>query len=262
MGASRDFSSGSDSAQTGLLDREPQVRQRAHTRWSAASSTATLTPPLARPRRTAWEPAAPARSPKRLGSMQVVSERGRRLTPTKRHNPLAKISPAALALLVIGIVVAMQLSGQATSQTFVIQQLGRQEAQLNNELESLNRDRENLRSAADIARRAAEVGMGVPVDAGVLSVTDNGEVHEQRPAGDRIEAIIDINGEAIRPGRASSDPTATGSLPGRLNARPDSAAGMVAPDAEPGEPQRGPEAEESAAIPDLPAVAPYQFVDR
>ncbi|MBF9010752.1 hypothetical protein HMPREF2976_06870 [Corynebacterium sp. HMSC077D10] len=123
----------------------------------------------------------------------------------------------------------MGLSGLSTAQTFKIQQLSVQENTLDNQLETLNRDLEDVRSSADVARRAAEDSMGVPAQAGIVEVQENGDIAERRPAEPETDSIIDVNGAPVRPGQASSDPNETEDVNGNLNAVPQGTQSVQAP---------------------------------
>lgn len=157
---------------------------------------------------------------RRLGSQQVVTYRGRRLTPIKQVTLFSRLSGVAIALLIAGVGLAMWLSGVSTAQTFKIQQLTVQESQLSNQLETLNRDLENVSSSAELARRASEAGMGVAAQPGIIDVKENGDTSQQRPATAETESIIDVNGAPVRPGQASSDPNATEDVSDALRAVP------------------------------------------
>lgn len=206
MGASRDFTTGADGgAGTGLLERP---------RRGAQSTTPT------RPSRRVHRPEVPQRRNKRLGSKQVVSYRGRRMGPPRKDPAIFRLAVIAIGMVIAGVAVAMWLSGLSTAQTFKIQQLTVQESQLSNQVETLNRDLENVRSSADVARRANDMNMAVPVQPGVVEVNENGDINEQRPADGATESIIDVNGEPVRPGRASSDPNETSDVSDSLSAVP------------------------------------------
>lgn len=195
MGASRDFSS------TAVLDREQRVR--------------TVPPQTPLPKRRRQVP-----QPNRLGSRQVVSVRGRRISQVKRTTLLAKLVGISIVLAIGGVAVAMWLSGVSTQQTFHLQTLQAQDRQLSNQLETLNRDLENVRSSAELARRAGELGMEVPNQPGILAVQENGDIVETRPADLATRPIIDVNGAPVRPGQASSDPRAIDELGDSLEAIP------------------------------------------
>lgn len=205
MGASRDFTTGID---TGA---PTAVRERTSTRTTGTTALRTV------PSRTR----VPHRGAKRLGSKQVVSFRGRQLqSQAKQNYSYTRVAVLAATLLIGGVVLAMWLSGLSTSQTFKIQQLTVQESQLDNQVESLNRDAENLSSSADIARRADELGMAVPKQPGVTEVGGDGEIIAKREGTPDTEKLIDVNGEPIRPGQASSDPKETEGMSDSLNAVP------------------------------------------
>ena len=259
MGASRDFTTGADVSGRGtaLLERGRR------------------TTPL--PSRTPHRGTVPSRRGatslrgSRLGSKQVVSNRGRRVVqPTRVTGLFARLSFIAIGLLIAGVAAAMWLSGLSTSQTFKIQELTAQESMLDNQLETLNRDLENVRSASDIARRAHEARMGIPVQPGVVEVDADGNVEQKREATPDMESVIDVNGEPVRPGQASSDPHATANVSDNLNARPTlsernreregAESGASRSDNHPdgGESTNdGQPAEGNVELPDIPAQAPY-----
>lgn len=253
MGASRDFTTGADATGQGtaLLERGRR------------------TTPL--PSRTPHRGTVPTRRVgsglrgSRLGSKQVVSNRGRRVAqPTRVNGLFARLSFIAIALLITGVAAAMWLSGLSTSQTFKIQELTAQESTLDNQLETLNRDLENVRSASDVARRAHEAKMGIPVQPGVVEVGADGNIEHKREATPDMESVIDVNGEPVRPGQASSDPNATAYMSDNLNARPTLSernrerGGAASNDAHSeNSPEGGQPGEENVELPDIPAQAPY-----
>ncbi|MDK4321183.1 hypothetical protein [Corynebacterium pseudodiphtheriticum] len=192
------------------------------------------------------------KGPHRLGSQQVVSVRGRRVNPVKRVTTRARLSVLAIMMMIGGIVFAIWLSGIATQQTFRVQVLTAEESQLNNELETLHRDLENVRSAAEVAGHAVAEGMQIPVEPGILRREENGDIVEDRPASSETRPIIDVNGEPVRPGQASSDPDGIGELRDRLESIPEGRRGIPYPHA------GGPRAPESAAseVGERPASAP------
>ncbi|MCZ9306312.1 hypothetical protein L8V01_02265 [Corynebacterium sp. c8Ua_181] len=240
MGASRDFTTGIDTgAPTALRERPSPKRAPSRTR-------------------------IPHRSTKRLGSKQVVSFRGRQLQPqTKKSGLFTRLSVIAITLLIAGVVMAMWLSGLSTKQTFAIQQLTVQDSQLDNQIETLNRDAENLSSSADIARRADEMGMAVPKQPGIAEVGGDGKIVEKREGTPDTEKLIDVNGEPIRPGQASSDPKDTEGMSDSLNAVPQGqqrTARGGSSDTEDRNKDRdagNTGAESGNARPNLPARAPY-----
>lgn len=160
---------------------------------------------------------------KRLGSKQVVSRRGWRTTPIKKYRRISRVSAIAITMLIAGVALAVWLSGLATAQTFKVQNLTVQESQLNNQLETLNRDLEDVRSTADIAHRAADKNMGIPTHPGIVATKDDGGIDTRRDPEEGMESIIDVNGEPVRPGRASSDPDDTRDVSDNLEATPEGA---------------------------------------
>ena len=202
-GASRDYSVG-----TALLERE---QQRTRTTPQPTRTPQTPQTPLPQRRRP---------RPTRLGSQQVVSVRGRRVSELKKTSLLAKLIGVSIVLAIAGVAVAMWLAGLATQQTFQTQLLQSQDRQLSNQLETLNRDLENVRSSAEIARRAGELGLVMPVQPGILAVQENGDIVEERPAELDTRPIIDVNGAPVRPGQASSNPIAIHELGDILEALP------------------------------------------
>ena len=225
MGASRDFTTGIDTgAPTALRERPSTKRAPSRTRVPHRS-----------------------RSTNRLGSKQVVSFRGRQLQPqTKKSGLFARLS------LIVGVAVAMWLSGLSTKQTFAIQQLTVQDSQLDNQIETLNRDAENLSSSADIARRADEMGMAIPKQPGIAEVGGDGKIVDKREGTPDTEKLIDVNGEPIRPSQASSDPKDTEGLSDSLNAVPQGQQRTTR-----GGDDRNTGAAQDNARPNLPARAPY-----
>jgi hypothetical protein len=247
MGASRDFTTGTPTGATGVLERD---RASDHRREAEPAGVNARTTAPTRPGRTDVVPGTertdtPGRSPRRLGSRQVVSVRGRRVAPVKKASSLARVSVVAIVMLISGVALAMWLSGLATQQTFRLQQLSSQDAQLSNQLETLHRDLENVSSSAEVARRASDMGMVAPQQPGILEAGQPGEVEELRPAGAETSPIIDVNGAPVRPGQASSDPDRTDELADSLATVPDNQAPAPAPPAPP------------APNADVPAVAPY-----
>lgn len=155
-----------------------------------------------------------------LGSQQVVSVRGRRVSPARRTTLWAKLAAVAFGMLILGVALAMSLSGVSTQQAFQIQQMSSQERQLSNQLETLNRDLENVSSSAEIVRRAIDMGMAVPTQPGILEVRGDGEIVEERSADPATRPILDVNGQPIRPGQPSSDPAAIEELGDSLESLP------------------------------------------
>ncbi len=198
MGASRDLTAGYGS--TALLERD-----RGRT---------TLTPPKPR-----FAPHVPR--PSRLGSKQVVSVRGRRISTTETKRKFSRVSVLSLPLLVLGIFGAMLLSALSTQQTFTIQQLQSEERALNNEIETLNRNVEDSRAAAELAARADKAGMVVPGQAGIITVNDRGEAVEAGPADPaKTLRVVDVNSDTVRVDRATSDRRATDDVADNLSPLP------------------------------------------
>lgn len=249
------------------IDSAPRTGTRGRSRTQAARTTVAPTGHVSTSRSGVLTPDAPTRtsgarsgvrphiphskSRGRLGSQQVVSVRGRRVSPAAAKHPLAAVGHIALVLLVIGVAAAMVLSAMSTTQTFAIQQLQSQEREVTNQVESLNRDLEDMRSAAEVAQRAAQAGMVVATEPGIIEVGADGHIEQRREYKPDTEAsVVDVNGAPTRAGRASSDQRATREvgealtqLPGNGNAP----AVSVAP-AAPGE----------SAPPVIDNVAPYQ----
>lgn len=241
-GASRDHSRGS----TTVLERGAGTRERRHAHLShrTASPNRSLPPQREEPQHLYATPVRRKQLQRKLGSGQVVSVRGRRTGNTRQTTKLARLILVVTVLLIGGIAIAMGLSAYSTEQTFRMQQLTSQEAQLGNQLETLNRDLENASAAAELARKSADLGMAIPNQPGILTVTEEGEVIEQRSADGSTRPIIDVNGEQVRPSPASSNPNETAELSDNLDAIPEGES------VRPAAPQ--------APAPQLPAVAPYQ----
>ncbi|SDR87336.1 hypothetical protein [Corynebacterium timonense] len=219
MGASRDYTAGAR-AGTATLTRPAPTRRRP--RMYAPASA-----PHPTPGRTASAPRVAPHVPRgarggRLGSQQVVSVRGRRVSvPENTKKRFSSVTIVAVPLLVAGVVFAMMLSGMSTNQSFTIQQLQSRERALKAEVESLNRDLGDVRSTGQIAQRAAEAGMVVPGHPGILVVDEVGEVHEQRAADpETTSTIIDVNGAPTRANGATSDRNATDELGDSLTSVP------------------------------------------
>ena len=206
-----------ETSATGAVKTRSSTQTRAN---RGVQNTATRTVSPTRTTRREVPQITPTPRKSRLGSRQVVTERGRRVAPIKQVTLFSRLSAVAIALLIGGVVLAVWLSGVSTSQTFRIQQLTYQESQLNNQLETLNRDLEQVRSSADVARRGADAKMGIPSQPGIVEVGEDGTVEERRPATEGTEAIIDVNGEPVRTGRATSDPRDTEGVSDELNAVP------------------------------------------
>ncbi|MEJ6548688.1 hypothetical protein PQI66_03925 [Corynebacterium sp. USCH3] len=155
--------------------------------------------------------ASPAR---RRGSRQQVTVRGRRIAvPTAAERSVVRTWVVLLALFVAGVAFAMFLSGKTTEQSFQLSEAESTSTTLSNELESLHRDVADASSTQRIAAEASRLGMVVPGQAGVLDVNGD-DVNEVRAAdpGSTLP-VTDINGE-VRSQRPTSDPEATGQVPG------------------------------------------------
>ena len=172
----------------------------------------------------------------RTGSRQIVSLRGRRLTNTTADKSTVRFAVGSIIVVVLGIMLAMGLSGLSTSQTFQLSEARQEEQRLRDGISVLERDVEFQRSTAEIARRAAEAGMVNVEQPAILVVGEDGAVHEVRPGDPAHQRIVDINGAAVRPDAPTSDPAETDRVPG-----------MQAPAIQEGSP----------LAPQLPAQAPY-----
>ena len=172
----------------------------------------------------------------RTGSRQVVSLRGRRLTNTTEDRSTVRFAAGSIMVVVLGIILAMVLSGLSTSQSFELNAARKEEQRLRDGISVLERDVEFQRSTAEIARRATEMGMVNVEQPAILVVGEDGAVHEVRPGDPEHQRIVDINGAAERPDAPTSDPAETEYVPG-----------MQAPAVQ----------EASPAAPQLPAQAPY-----
>lgn len=202
-----------------MAARDTRAGSRATTLTRDARTRTTRSPRRTQPGVKPHVPHAKSRG--RLGSQQVVSVRGRRVATAAKNSKFSQVSSIALPLLLVGIIGAMILSGIATTQTFTIQKLQSQERQLANEVESLSRDLEERRSSAEIAQRAEAAGMVVASEPGIMAVDDQGHAEERRPFNPESTAkLVDVNGEQIRSGRASSDDRATRELGDSLTQRP------------------------------------------
>ncbi|MCF4006278.1 hypothetical protein L1O03_03675 [Corynebacterium uropygiale] len=156
----------------------------------------------------------------RLGSRQVVSVRGRRIGSVRVTHRWVKIAGLIVTMLLGGIALAMYLSGVTTQQAFEMQQLTSQESQLENQLETLHRDLADKSSASELARRAQEMNMVVPVQPTVMGPDENGALVEQRPGDATTRPVIDINAETSSQHTASSNPADTRNMADRLAAVP------------------------------------------
>ncbi|MFD5867681.1 hypothetical protein ACFWGD_03565 [Corynebacterium sp. NPDC060344] len=172
----------------------------------------------------------------RTGSRQIVSRRGRRLTNTTADRSKVRFAIGSILVVVLGIVLAMVLSGLSTSQSFQLNEARQEEQRLRDGISVLERDVEFQRSTAEIARRAAEMGMVNVENPAILVVGEDGAVHEVRPGSPEHQRVVDVNGAAVRPDAPTSNPAETEHVPG-----------MQAPSVQ----------EANPAVPQLPAQAPY-----
>lgn len=201
--AARDYDKFS---RTVTLERTPQARTTVKPEQPAA------------PRRKApnrhpqVRPHVPrAKTTGRLGSQQVVSYRGRRVTPNEMTKKKVSVTAILLVLLLVGgVVAAMALSAFSTTQTFTIQRLQSEERALYNQVETLNRDLEQLRSAQHVAGSAREAGMLIPSAPGVLEALPEGGVERRREFDpQQTLPLVDVNDAGERVSRPSSDQDAT-----------------------------------------------------
>lgn len=251
MGVSRDYTERPSRSTTAVLERSTRTREEQAPTRQAYPEAPT------RPRRAPGE-SVPYKNGQRLGSRQVVSVRGRRTQPIRNVGLLPKVSFIAIVMLIGGVVLALALSGAATQQTFRINSLVAQDSQLSNEIETLNRDLENVSSSAELARRAQEMDMVIPQQPGILTVEETGRIVESRPANGDVSPIIDVNGEPVRPGQASSDPNQIEDLGDNLEAIPQgeqSRPGAEGENATPPAPQG--QQNQQAPAPQVANVAPY-----
>lgn len=211
-GASRDYSQAT---------REQRTRSQDYTVYDASGA------PVTAPRKQPREATTPSRARGfrafvtkpggRLGSQQVVSQRGRRIAvastvKSEEQTRLFRVGLCSVAGLIGGVFLAIGLSGASTDQTFTLQQLQAQENQLDNQLETLHRDVELAQASSRLATYAHNERMGVPVQPGVLRVDENGEISEDRTPEGGVREVIDVNDEFARPNAASSNPQRTGEL--------------------------------------------------
>ncbi|WBT08018.1 hypothetical protein PAB09_08885 [Corynebacterium sp. SCR221107] len=209
---SRDYSRHPQQASTVVTRRPP--------RSDARGATSTTTPQ--RQGERALVPPGRRRFQHRPGSQQQISNRGRRVADAKKAVDPHRVRMliGVLAFISFGVFMAMMISGWTTAQTFTIKDLNNQESVLDNQIETLNRDLQNASSSAEIARRAAEMGLVVPDQPGILEVGENGDTSEQRPAGDVTRPIVDVNGQQITASAVSSDPAKTQEVTSNLNPLP------------------------------------------
>lgn len=121
---------------------------------------------------------------KRMGSQQVVSVRGRRVTSEQGKVKKSTIRFLAVVLMIAGLGVGftMYFSGVTTEQSFAISKAKEQKQQLSNEIETLQRDLTRESSDASVAQKAAKLGMVVPDQPGILRGDGAGNATELLPA--------------------------------------------------------------------------------
>ncbi|AZA13955.1 hypothetical protein ACFPVT_07535 [Corynebacterium choanae] len=189
-----------------------QAPRQSHRVQQAATSTRTpvLPRPSTVPRTFPQRHPVPQRIP---STKPVRSIRGRRVV-TEQPNPTkVRFVLVLLAVLITGLSATMYLSGVTAQQTFQIAQLTEENVQLDNQLETLRRDVELASSSASIARNAADAGLVVADQPGIIAVDPAGAqtvLREPDPAATR--PIIDVNGQQVRPIVATSDPAQTEGL--------------------------------------------------
>src|SRR5699024_5287526 len=154
-------------------------------------NTATRTVSPTRTTRREVPQITPTPRKSRLGSRQVVTERGRRVAPIKLVTLFSRLSAVAIALLFGGGVLAVWRCGVSAYQTIRSQELAYRESQLNNQSEPLTSGLEQVRSSAAVARRGADAEMGTPAQRGIVEGGEDGTVEERSPAAGGTEAIID-----------------------------------------------------------------------
>lgn len=220
-------------------------------RTSRGARGGVATPARRRPR--------PGRGAIRLGSRQVVSVRGRRLPTAEADRTRRRNATLIIALAVAAVAAALVLSGFSTQRSLEIAAAREQEKALIDQVEVLERDTEYLRSTAEIARRAAELGMVTPEQPAILVAGPEG-LAEVRPAEAEARGIIDLNGAPTRPAPPTSDPAQTAQVPGMagpvVEERPGPGRGALTPYA-PAPPAAPPAPEQApAAPPPAPENAP------
>lgn len=160
----------------------------------------------------------------RLGSQQRVSVRGRRVQPVKRSNPrvVRLVSFFVLACL-IGTASVMLLSGLTTEKTFQVTDAEAKSKTLANEITTLERDVEKAKSAQNLSAKAAEMGMVVPGQAGILE-SKGDKVNQRREADNaKDRRVVDVTGKQ-RTREATSAPDETRNVPGLAPSSPAGAA--------------------------------------
>lgn len=151
--------------------------------------------------------------------------RGRRVAAVPQKNLAAtRLVVFLIALSVVGVAAVMYLSALTTDQSFRIRDAKQTSAQLSNQLESLERSVSEAQSAGRLSERAAQLGMVVPNQPGILDARgkDVVELRPNDPQGNR--AIVDVNGQE-QSRAATSNPAETARVPGLAPRDP---AGLVA----------------------------------
>ncbi len=151
---------------------------------------------------------------RRIGSRQIVSHRGRRLTTTTLDRSRQKFGVIVLAVFIAGIGFAMWLSGMSTQTSLELGAARDREQALADRVSVLERDAEYLTSTAEIARRAGEMGMVDVKQPTVLAYDAEGNLVEVRQGDPDSQRLIDINGAPERPDAPTSDPEKTDALEG------------------------------------------------
>lgn len=189
--------------------------RRSLTEGPAAPRTTTAPgrrPPVAlRPAPTTPEVRPRRRFAHAPGSNQVISVRGRRvIAAPKADARLVRGITTLIALLVVGVVGTMMLSTWTTTQSFAIQELTNQQADLRNRIETQRRNLEEQRAAANLAEKAVAAGMIVPGQVGILSVDPQGVTAQQLAADPAKQLpLVDVNAATAKGMTAAAAPTET-----------------------------------------------------
>lgn len=125
----------------------------------------------------------------------------------------------AVAACIIGTAAVMLLAGMTTEKTFQITDAEAKSKTLANEITTLERDVEKAKSAQNLSAKAAELGMVVPGQAGILE-TKGDKVDERREADNsKDRGIVDVTGNK-RTREATSSPEETRNVPGLAPSSP------------------------------------------
>lgn len=146
---------------------------------------------------------------KRMGSQQVVSVRGRRVTSEqgKVKKSTIRFLATVLAIAGLGVGFTMYFSGITTEQSFEISKAKEQKQQLSNEIETLQRDLTRESSDASVAQKAASLGMVVPDQPGILRGDGAGNATELlAPDASKTHEVKDF-GIATGAGTTTTDTT-------------------------------------------------------